>query len=97
MRGSSLGIAGRTMSTMQGGSINDGLTNLETMSMLSSSKNRELGSKIKEIEKILSKKLSNNWVSVRKAFLDLDTDYDGFITAEDFANLIGSSAGFDFN
>ena len=36
-------------------------------------------------------------MSVRKAFLDIDLDYDGFITAEDFAKLIGGSAGFDFN
>jgi Ca2+-binding EF-hand superfamily protein len=44
--------------------------------------------------------MSNNWVSVRKAFLDLDEDYDGFLTPEDFAKLIGGSSGssrFDFN
>jgi hypothetical protein len=58
---------------------------------------RELGSRIKDIEQVLMKKLSSNWVSVRKAFLDIDTDYDGFITAEDFANLIGGSKNFDFN
>ena len=44
--------------------------------------------------------MSNNWVSVRKAFLDIDEDYDGFITAEDFAKVIGGASGssrFDFN
>jgi hypothetical protein len=49
-----------------------GLTNLESMSIMSAGRNRELGAKIKELEKVLCKKLSNNWVSVRKAFLDLD-------------------------
>jgi len=58
---------------------------------------RELSSRIKETEQVLMKKLSSNWVSVRKAFLDIDTDYDGFITAEDFAGLIGGTKGFDFN
>ena len=70
----------------------------ETMSLLSNStKNRELSGKLKELEKILMKKLSNNWVSVRKAFLDMDSDYDGKITAEDFAKLVGGTVGFDFN
>jgi len=55
---------------------------------------------MKEIEEVLRKRLSSNWVSVRKAFLDLDEDYDGFVTAEDFAKLVGGSSGsskFDFN
>ena len=52
------------------------------------------------IEQVLKEKLSNNWVSVRKAFLDLDEDYDGYLTAEDFAKLIGGASGssrYDFN
>ena len=39
-------------------------------------------------------------MSVRKAFLDIDENYDGFITAEDLAKLIGGASGsnrFDFN
>lgn len=49
---------------------------------------------------MLKERLSNNWVSVRKAFLDLDVDYDGYIEAEEFAKLIGGtsdSSRFDFN
>jgi hypothetical protein len=42
------------------------------MSLLSSTKNKDLTNKIKQIEDILKERLSNNWVSVRKAFLDLD-------------------------
>lgn len=75
------------------------MTNLESTSILSSSKSRDLSGKLKDLEKLLKDRLSNNWVSVRKAFLDLDQDYDGFITAEDFAKLVGgaSTHGFDFN
>ena len=55
---------------------------------------------MKDIEKVLKERISNNWVSVRKAFLDLDEDFDGYINAEDFAKLIGGCSGsskFDFN
>ena len=36
------------------------------------------------VEKILKQKFSNNFDSVRKAFLFMDADHDGFITVEDF-------------
>jgi hypothetical protein len=68
--------------------------------MSTSNKNRDIANKLKEMEKVIFEKLSNNWVSVRKAFLDIDVDYDGYITAEDFAKLIGGSSGnsrLDFN
>ncbi len=53
--------------------FSDLLTNNESVSVFSlSNKNREISNKVKEIEKILFERLSNNWVSVRKAFLDLD-------------------------
>lgn len=43
-------------------------------------------------------KFANNWVSVRKAFLDLDTDYDGFVTVEDLIRFFGSeNKEIDFN
>ncbi|CDW82631.1 px domain containing protein [Stylonychia lemnae] len=72
----------------------------DSLSKMSSSKNRDINNKMKHIEDILKERLSNNWVSVRKAFLDLDEDFDGFVTAENFAKLIGGSSGsskFDFN
>jgi hypothetical protein len=53
----------------------DGFTNntIESTSVTSTSnKNRDIANKLKDMEKILFEKLSNNWVSVRKAFLDLD-------------------------
>ena len=48
-------------------------------------KNKEIAGKVKELEEVLKLRLSSNWVSVKKAFLDIDQDYDGFITAENFA------------
>lgn len=45
--------------------------------------------RMKKIEDLLKEKFSNNWVSIRKAFLDIDMDYDGFITAEDIARQFG--------
>ena len=36
------------------------------------------------VEKLLKKKFSSNFDSVRKAFLFMDQDHDGFITSEDF-------------
>ena len=40
------------------------------------------------IETVLKQKLSNNWNHVRKAFLDLDNDQDGYVTAEDLAKFL---------
>ena len=45
--------------------------------------------RLKRLEKLLKVRFSNNWDSVRKAFLDLDTDYDGFITVEDILRYFG--------
>jgi len=42
-----------------------------------------------KIEKFIKEKFLNNFISIRKAFLRLDTDYDGFITAEDIARQFG--------
>lgn len=36
------------------------------------------------VEKLIKKKFSSNFDSVRKAFLFMDQDHDGFITSEDF-------------
>ncbi len=45
------------------------------------------------MEEVLKRKFSTIWQSVRKAFLDLDTDYDGFITAADISRLLGQDGG----
>ena len=49
------------------------------------------------MEKILKDKFSNNWESVRKAFLALDSDYDGFITVEDILRYFGQEKELNFN
>ncbi len=50
--------------------------------------------RIREIENAIRSKFANNWTSVRKAFLDVDKDYDGFITAEDIAKFYGADVDF---
>jgi len=45
--------------------------------------------RLKRTEGMLKDKLTANWHSVRKAFLDLDFDYDGFITAQDIGRFFG--------
>lgn len=85
--------------SINGSTIND-YTYGDNTSIITASKNRDITLKIKQIEEVLKERLSSNWVSVRKAFLDLDEDFDGYITAENFAKLIGGSSGsskFDFN
>jgi Ca2+-binding EF-hand superfamily protein len=56
-----------------------------------------IAERLKKLEKVLREKLSNNWDSVRKAFLGLDTDYDGYITVEDILRNFGNSSGPAFN
>ena len=43
------------------------------------------------IENIIKAKFQENFTSVRKAFLELDKDYDGFVTSEDIAQMFGKS------
>lgn len=53
---------------------------------------------MKTLEINLQNKFANNWVSVRKAFLDLDVDKDGFINSEDIIRFFGNSIKeVDFN
>ena len=59
-----------------------------TGSLISSVKNLTKSSNnqqedVKTLEGFLRDKFSDTWISVRKAFLDLDSDHDGFITFED--------------
>jgi len=50
--------------------------------------------RIRAIESAIRTKFANNWTSVRKAFLDVDQDYDGFINAEDIAKFYGANVDF---
>lgn len=53
--------------------------------------------RINKIEKALKHKLQSNYESVRKAFLSLDTDHDGYITVEDFLRTFGDFADLHYN
>jgi Ca2+-binding EF-hand superfamily protein len=53
--------------------------------------------RITRLEKKLRTKFSNCFESVRKAFLALDTDYDGFITVEDILKYFGNETDLNFN
>ena len=50
----------------------------------------------KDLEAFLKEKFTKTWISVKKAFLDLDSDHDGFITAEDFVRYFRTEADFPF-
>jgi Ca2+-binding EF-hand superfamily protein len=50
-----------------------------------------------KIDKNIKLKFSNNFDSVRKAFLILDSDHDGFITIEDFLRNFGGDLLSDPN
>jgi hypothetical protein len=58
------------------------------------SSNIKITEKLTAIEGAIKKKFANNYTSVRKAFLDTDTDYDGFLTAEDIAKFYGAPVDF---
>ncbi len=47
------------------------------------------------LENRLKSKLSRNWNSVRRAFLDLDTDYDGFLTEYELSRFLGSDVNLN--
>ena len=54
--------------------------------------------RLKNLESLIKNKFSNNWVSVRRAFLDLDLDHDGYITSLDIMRFFGdSNKEIDFN
>lgn len=50
-----------------------------------------------KLETKLKTKFSNCFESVRKAFLALDSDYDGFITVEDILKYFGNETDLNFN
>jgi len=49
------------------------------------------------LEEKLKTKFSNCFESVRKAFLALDSDYDGYITVEDILKYFGNETDLNFN
>lgn len=59
-------------------------SNKELTSKSLSELNTVVTHRLKRIESMIKTKISSNWNQVRKAFLDIDNDYDGYITAKDF-------------
>jgi Ca2+-binding EF-hand superfamily protein len=55
-----------------------------------------LKQRLRKLEAFLKDKFSKNWVSVRKAFLDLDTDHDGYISVEDVLRYFGTENEFSY-
>jgi Ca2+-binding EF-hand superfamily protein len=53
--------------------------------------------RLKSLENFLKSKFSNSWTSVRRAFLDLDMDHDGYISVEDLMKYYGADNELKFN
>jgi hypothetical protein len=71
--------------------------NKEDLKQNSENQTEVITLRLKKLEKILKDKFQNNWESVRKAFLALDSDYDGYITVEDILRHFGHEKGVDYN
>ena len=59
--------------------------------MSGSMKSQQVAEKVKALEKQLKSKLSVDFNSVRKAFLAIDDNHIGYITAEAIAKYLGAS------
>ena len=53
--------------------------------------------RLRKLETKLKLKFSNCYESVRKAFLALDSDYDGYITVEDILKYFGNETDLNYN
>lgn len=53
--------------------------------------------RLQKLDQRLKIKFGNCFESVRKAFLLLDQDYDGYITVEDILKYFGNEKDLDFN
>lgn len=57
---------------------------------------RAIEQRLLKLENKLKDKFSNCFESVRKAFLALDSDYDGYITVEDVLKYFGNEKELNF-
>ena len=48
--------------------------------------------KIDKMEQVLQNKLNKGFTNVRKAFLELDQDQDGYINGEDLAKFLKNAS-----
>lgn len=56
-----------------------------------------LEDRINVIERLIKKKFSSSYETVRKAFLALDSDYDGYITLEDILRHFGNDQNLNYD
>ena len=71
------------------------MVNQEEMTDIQQMHEATVASRLIEMDRLLKHKFSNLWVSVRKAFLALDSDKDGFIVAEDIQRYFGDEDNLD--
>lgn len=57
--------------------------------------NSLVSSRLKRIENVIKTKIASNWNQTRTAFLAIDSDYDGFISAENLEKLWGGAFELD--
>lgn len=50
-----------------------------------------MADRLLKLDKVIKAKIASIWVSVRKAFLEIDSDKDGFITAIDILRIFGDN------
>lgn len=48
-----------------------------------------MAKEMRELEALTKEKLRSGWNSVRRAFLELDTDFDGKLSAEELFKVFG--------
>ena len=48
--------------------------------------------RLRDLEKLIITRFEVGWEEVRKAFLDMDFDHDGYVTIEDFMRLFHNDA-----
>lgn len=79
-------------------STDDHFSHGGSSSLTGSLKQQRVAEELKSIEEQIKKRLSSNFNSVRKAFLELDENHCGSIGAEELAKFIGASKkpNFDF-
>ena len=91
-------------SPMKAGQTNNRSNSIETSSyggttlMSGSVKSQKVAEQVKKLETQLKAKLSVDFNSVRKAFLAIDDNHIGYITAESLAKYLGATKqkNFDF-
>ena len=77
---------------MRRGSISNDGTSIGGTTMFSGSiRSTQMADSVKKLDADLKKKLSNNFNSVRKAFLALDENHKGYISAEQLSMFMGQA------